>query len=108
LASKRAKGIVLRPALTPSIRAEIGEPETAIRQQLAAYHVWEFGKSPNKGDNDRIVEWLVAEKSGGRKPRALTGRFHDRASRRTSLCSRRAAHMAQRNWATTMRRHLIR
>jgi hypothetical protein len=25
---------------------------------LAAYHVQEFGKSPNKGDNDRIIEWL--------------------------------------------------
>jgi hypothetical protein len=44
--------------------AEIGESETAIRQQLAAYHVREFGKSPNKGDNDRIVEWLKKAVAG--------------------------------------------
>jgi hypothetical protein len=29
--------------------AEIGESETAIRQQLAAYHFREFGKSPKQG-----------------------------------------------------------
>jgi hypothetical protein len=44
--------------------AEIGESETAIRQQLGVYHVREFGKSPNKGDNDRIVEWLKKAVAG--------------------------------------------
>jgi hypothetical protein len=56
--------------------AEIGESETAIRQLLAAYHVQEFGKSPNKGDNDRIIEWL--KKAVGPRPRAraLAERVH--------------------------------
>jgi hypothetical protein len=44
--------------------AEIGESETAIRQQLGDYHVREFGKSPNKGDNDRIIEWLKKAVAG--------------------------------------------
>jgi hypothetical protein len=48
--------------------AEIGESETAIRQQLAAYHFREFGKSPNKGDNDRIVEWLKKAVAGDLEP----------------------------------------
>ena len=48
--------------------AEIGESETAIRQQLAAYHIREFGKSPNKGDNDRIVEWLKKAVAGNLEP----------------------------------------
>ncbi len=48
--------------------AEIGESETAIREQLAAYHVREFGKSPNKGDNDRIIEWLKQAVAGDLEP----------------------------------------
>ena len=48
--------------------AEIGESETDIRQQLAAYHVREFGKSPNKGDNDRIIEWLKKAVAGDLEP----------------------------------------
>jgi hypothetical protein len=48
--------------------AEIGESETTIRQQLGAYHVREFGKSPNKGDNDRIIEWLKKAVAGNLEP----------------------------------------
>ena len=48
--------------------AETGEPETAIRQQLATYHLREFGKSPNKGDNDRIIEWLKKALAGDLEP----------------------------------------
>ena len=48
--------------------AEIGESEAAIRQRLAAYHVREFGKSPEKGDNDRIVEWLKKAVAGNLEP----------------------------------------
>jgi hypothetical protein len=47
---------------------EIGESEAAIRQQIAAYHVREFGKAPNKGDNERIVAWLRKAVAGNLEP----------------------------------------